>query len=281
MLGCVVAALVAAGVAVAATAPGARSIEPGEVTVQRQAEIIKPHPKRAYGDKGQMYADGCQLGAGEVTPKWCVYGNPSSDTTVFLVGDSTGMHYFPGIHPVAVEHGWRLVGMTKAGCSLALYPRDAECERWQRTMFELLAEERPDMIITGGRAKVDSAPTPVVIDGWERAFRRLERTGAKVVLMASTPEPPFNVPRCVERNRDDLTACAMRRKEVMGYTHTDVLGAERAGGVTIVKTTPLLCNEWRCPAVIGNVLIYRTTAHFTATWMESMSDHLERMLPAP
>ena len=42
-----------------------------------------------------MYADGCHLNPPETEVPECVYGNPSSKTTVVLFGDSHAMQWFP------------------------------------------------------------------------------------------------------------------------------------------------------------------------------------------
>ena len=63
-----------------------------------------------------MYADGCHLNPPETEVPECVYGNPSSKTTVVLFGDSHVMQWFPALNELAKERNWRLVGLTKAAC---------------------------------------------------------------------------------------------------------------------------------------------------------------------
>ena len=291
-IGAILGLLLVHGSAGAVWAPGARIVEgPGDVAVQDQARVLVPDPGVAYSDVGKQQTDGCQLQAGEVEPVWCVHGHPDSDTTVLLVGDSTAAHHFSALEPVANLRDWKLVTMTKAGCSLSLFPRREECETWQEKLFQLIEAEHFDMVITAGVSYIPgwavgaadgpAGATDDIEAGWEAAFERLVATGSKIVLMASGPLPPIDVTRCVTEHRDDLRACALPREEALGYPHTDVQAAKRVPGVTILRTNPFLCNRRRCPAVIGNVLVYRGHFHLTATWGESMAGHVDDRLPYP
>jgi hypothetical protein len=51
-------------------------------------------------------------------------------------------------------------------------------------------------------------------------------------------------------------------------------------GVTVIDPIGMFCPRDLCPAVIGNVLVWRSSAHMTATYSGTMSRWLERRLPA-
>jgi len=51
--------------------------------------------------------------------------------------------------------------------------------------------------------------------------------------------------------------------------------------VRLIDPTPVACTENKCPAVIGDVLVYRNGAHFTATYVRTLTPWLGKQLPEP
>jgi hypothetical protein len=94
---------------------GAAALQNGQ-SLQKSAKAVNPDPGETKENRPQMYADGCHLNPPETEVPECVYGNPSSKTTVVLFGDSHAMQCFPALNKLAKEHDWRLVGLTKAAC---------------------------------------------------------------------------------------------------------------------------------------------------------------------
>jgi peptidoglycan/LPS O-acetylase OafA/YrhL len=74
---------------------GAAALRDGR-SIQESAKAVHPTPREAEKKKNrpQMYSDGCHLDLPETESPECVYGNPSSDTTVVLFGDSHAMQWF-------------------------------------------------------------------------------------------------------------------------------------------------------------------------------------------
>jgi len=50
-------------------------------------------------------------------------------------------------------------------------------------------------------------------------------------------------------------------------------------GVDVIDPTDRFCLAARCPAVIGNVLVYRRTGHMTATYAATLAPWLDERLP--
>jgi hypothetical protein len=67
------------------------------------------------------------------------------------------------------------------------------------------------------------------------------------------------------------------RNRDVGQSDASLIAGEfHAKGATFVDVTPLLCQENRCPAIAGNVLVYRDGNHLTTAFMASRSDDLIR-----
>jgi hypothetical protein len=49
--------------------------------------------------------------------------------------------------------------------------------------------------------------------------------------------------------------------------------------VRLIDVAPMLCRDGTCPAVIGNVIVYRNDAHLTATYVRTLTTWLSHQLP--
>jgi peptidoglycan/LPS O-acetylase OafA/YrhL len=156
--GCTVAAVTAGMLLFASqpnipTAPlgdveGARALD-RQPKPQRKAAALRPNPREAGKDRSQMHDDGCLIDFGATEPKPCVYGNPSSNTSVVLLGDSTAIQFGNPMLALARKHDWRLVGLGKAGCTVAsteiysgkLERPYGECDEWRESALRQIEDE--------------------------------------------------------------------------------------------------------------------------------------------
>lgn len=270
---------------------GALAIERGE-PIQKTAQAVRPSPRDAKEDRGRLWNDGCLTKGKRRTSRKCVYGVRSSKTTVVLFGDSHALQYFPALNELARKHRWRLVGLTRASCPIADVNYQPTCNAWrENTLRRIETTERPDLVVvsnaTDRRFRVVRAgdridrrsSQPVLEAGQARTLRRLRAAGASVALIRDQARAPFNVAHCVSDAIDDLESCAFRAKRPPLYAF-DARGAARVKRVRVIDPMPVLCPERRCPAVIGNALVYRNTYHLTATYARTLAPWLERRLLA-
>jgi peptidoglycan/LPS O-acetylase OafA/YrhL len=284
-------------IASASEAVGARALAGGAPKVQQSARAIRPNPRSAIRDRGQADADGCLVRPLDTRSGPCVYGDPSSRATVVLFGDSHAMQWFPAVNAVAERRGWRLVVLTKAGCTPAdtrmynpqLRRRYSECERWRAHTLTRIARERPSLVVVGnssshqvirGGDRLDADASAVALESaLARTLRRLTRTGAAVRVMRDNPRPDRDVRACVSESLSNLGRCAFPRR--VGYAHRPVNRRAVAAvrGARLIDPVPMLCPGARCPAVVGNVLVYRNTGHITATYIATLTPWLSKRLP--
>lgn len=270
-----------------------------------KVSAVRPAPRNAKFDRGQMYADDCLVPPGGTTSPPCVYGDESSSTTVVLFGDSHAMQWFPALVRVARERGWRLVGLAKAGCPPAevasyteVFKRAySECATWREGALQRIEEESPDLVVTSslttytvmrdGHRLNRSASDAALTDGYAATMRRLQDAGARVTVMAETPRAGDRVPDCVSRHPHDLDECAESRREAFDYARLNTRAAHRVEDVTLIDATSRLCPEGpegpdgRCPPVVGKALVYRNGGHLTATYARTLHQWLARRLPSP
>jgi len=280
---------------------GAATLRDGHA-LQTSAKAVHPTPREAETEvnRPRMYADGCHLDLPEVESPECVYGNPSSDTTVVLFGDSHAMQWFPALNRLASERDWRLVGFTKSACppaevhiySAGLRREYRECDEWRKqTLDRIVKQEHPDLIVTSslstyrpredGRRLGGNASEDAMVDGYVSTLSKLRATGAPVVLIEDVPHPDKNVPECVSRSLDNLERCAFPKSKALGFPPVNSLAAAEVEGVRLIDPTPMVCPEKKCPSVIGDALVYRNGAHLTATYVRTLTSWLGKQLPEP
>jgi peptidoglycan/LPS O-acetylase OafA/YrhL len=270
----------------------------GRRGIQESAAALRPAPQDADADRSRAYYDGCLVGKREERSPACVYGDPTAAETVVVFGDSHAMQYFPAIERIARQRHWRLVELTKSGCPAArVRVRDyllgrayTECDAWREYALRRIADEHPQQIITSGTATYavlagghrlgHTGSRAALVAGYKRVFAQLRKLAGTVIAIHDTPQPPFDVPSCVAGALDHLRRCAFPKR--VGRPPGDPISvAARAAGVRLLDPVDQLCVRALCPAVIGNVLVYRQSGHLTATYAATMTPWFDRHIPAP
>jgi SGNH domain (fused to AT3 domains) len=87
------------------------------------------------------------------------------------------------------------------------------------------------------------------------------------------PRFAYSVPDCVRQHGRD--ACGMDRDAVYApdppYEHL----ADVPPNVSFLDLADALCDDTRCPAEIGNVLVYLDDNHLTAAYATTMAPMIE------
>ncbi|MBM9475524.1 acyltransferase [Nakamurella flavida] len=224
----------------------------------------------------------------------CVAGGTEAGSrTVMLVGDSHAHQWLPALQELAAADDWRLINLTKGACPLYdvtlvnnQLGRDyTECYAWREKVWARIDAERPDLIVTS--AAIFSEREGDFTERWSAGVHstltRLRATGADVVTIADTPFPRRNIPKCLAGHLDDAGSCAF--SPTTGQSDPARRAATTAdavaAGVTVVDPTPWFCDAARCPAVIGNTLVYRDNSHISTVYSRQIAPLLGAQLPAP
>nr|WP_227467988.1 acyltransferase family protein [Nocardioides lijunqiniae] len=265
----------------------------------RSVDRLRPSPLDAYRDLPEIYRGStpCVVGRYVEGFETCEFGDPDAERTIALVGDSKAAQWFAPVREIAEGEGWRLVVVSKNGCAFADVTRLAEgqrnpsCDAWSPWAMETVEELAPDVVLTvstfrdalppDDTSSTDQQHAPMV-DGLVTYWERVLATGATLVPLLDTPAPlNGTIPDCVQDHPDDLTQCAGPRKKGVRISGapTQREAAARVPDARIVDMTPILCpGGERCPAVIGNVLVYRGGDHITDTYAETARAALARRL---
>jgi peptidoglycan/LPS O-acetylase OafA/YrhL len=257
--------------------PGAAAIDVANLP----ALPVIPDPLIAFDDLGDIGEDReCLWPAVEPVP--CEFGDADATRTLVVVGDSHAWQFVPMLDRFGDENGWRVLSFARASCPFTPVPvlvdgvEDTECPAWRESVFAQLALSKPDLLVTtslgpwGYEHAGFSASTVVAqATGYRDYWSRLAAEGIPVVAIKDTPYMGFDITSCVATTLE-VAECGRDRSEVF---HADPLVSATSTDslVPLVDLTPGICRATTCPAVVGNVLVYRDAHHLTATYARTLA----------
>jgi peptidoglycan/LPS O-acetylase OafA/YrhL len=228
-------------------------------------------------------AGGCQL-----------HGDINSSTIVVLFGDSHAEQWYEAVNAVALEKHWRLVVLTKVGCtsaSIMTYRTGTsqpygECAQWRQSAVAQINLLRPSMVIMSSLAY---GATSVQVTGpvdagfaaaWLTTVAEIRAAAPRIVVIQDTPDPRgHSVPDCISMNPLNIRKCDLPVSQSIHATRVAVTTAALAGaGVRVIDPQPWFCTDSTCPAVIGNTLAYRDGSHISASYMKLLAPVLGPLL---
>lgn len=298
-LGAIVVAVVLA-VVVVRSGDDAPDPGTGETPVAESVVLdrLRPMPQDAKDDRPAIYDEGsgCQVTNGNRVPEICVSGDESADRLLMLVGDSKIAQWETAYSDLGRAGGWRVETMTKSACPFtdAAITADrkvkTDCREWGRSALRKVIAAKPDVVVVSQRASTallegkDERTGGAMVRGLHRYWQQLIDAGIQVVVHLDNPFPTTHpVYQCVEDHPDDVSRCAFDFDEGLAESAAPVLreAAESLPGVRIVDMGSAICpGGVRCPAVIGDILLYRAGSHLTRTFVVSVEQQLGRELAA-
>lgn len=275
--------------------PGALALDPRSPRpVPKGVEPI-PSFDVAHQDQPDYYAWPCRQtpsGSGEVTvcddpehPE----GSPGwRDRPVVLVtGGSHAGQWVPTFRVLAQRHGWRVLVADMAGCQLTTNrgqyppPRDVPvseaCQEWNEGIVEVIDDLAPDAVFTlatTSLGKPESTPLGF-LDQWEH----LREREIPVVGIRDSPRRVQPVPECLVAADDPDDCTVNRRSGAYGLADpSPFTQLSPRPDIGYVDLSQWYCPGTKCPAVIGNVLVYRDASHLSSAYARSLADPLDAEL---
>jgi peptidoglycan/LPS O-acetylase OafA/YrhL len=251
---------------------------------------LTPEPAQAHGDVPISSYDGCHADILVVTQGSCVFGDRKGKHTVVLFGDSHMQQWQPAFIRAGAYAHWRVVNWTKSGCAPAQVPEFngqlnqpfTQCYTWRALTLRRIAALKPTVVVVAG-ADVE-APTlspTAYADATVATVRTLQRTtAAKIVYLEDTPYPGYNVAECVAAHLDDVKACNLPLSKAYNQARHQAVNRalQKLGGVTLVNPEDWICAENKCPAVVGNLLVFRDDSHLSVEFSRWLSPVITSLL---
>jgi hypothetical protein len=259
-----------------------------------RVDFMVPSPLNVTGERASLDGRLCLLTMTSTKRDSCTYGPADAALTIAVVGDSKMHQWLPALETIANDRGWRLVTFLKSACPLVTgtVERQArefkECtayNKWRvQTLMEredidivLISQRTTASFIKNGELKERRA---VMVRDLTNLWRDLEAEGKEVVVLLDNPSPDSRILECVARNHRELSKCAFDRRDGTSRSGSAVQipAASALDAVDVIDLSDWICPGRQCPAVIGNVLVYREGSHLTTTYVKSLTPRLERAL---
>ncbi len=235
-----------------------------------------------------IFLGGCMRNTFEVGQPECATGDTASPTTVALIGDSNAAMWSPAFQEIAAQRHWRLETMAKAACPMLDLPtinmtadrEYTECDQWRGQITARLQAEHPRLVVLSvtrryglGKMRMGlKSYDPAWIDGVKRLVKTLRGTGAQVLVLGPIPDPLSIVPDCLADHLDNASACSVPTSK--GTNQVGIAAeaaATKSGGGQYADLTELFCTVDRCPAIVGNTLVYMDEAHVTREYSQELA----------
>ena len=257
--------------------PGARSLDPAYVGGADKSAPLLPTLATA-AEEWPQYAGGCTADEKELT-NVCTNGKENAAKTVVIIGNSHAHVWATPILTMADKYGWRVEAITKGYCPVTVGPATGlseGCLDFNKDTLKKVLEMKPDLVVTTStRTDPDPNAAEFMDPGWVPPIKSINDAGIPVVALRDTPRMHEAVPACLERNPDNYAACGSTTAENYQAASPDAAVAGQLPATKFLDFSRFFCPDKLCPAVIGNVMVYKDDNHVTRTYMESLTPYFE------
>jgi peptidoglycan/LPS O-acetylase OafA/YrhL len=258
--------------------PGAAALVDGAP----EAAPLLPPPVSVYEDWVRVDGWDCTPLTGTATDVCAQPVEAPPERRIVVVGDSHMQQFTATLIPLAAENDWQLVAMLHGACPFStaseVDPDDAECVAWNAAAADEIAYLRPDAVVTLASRDVRSGRTEQTPPGFVEQWWRLHELGIPVLAVRDNPRFDHYVPDCLRRHGRGAQVCGVDRDAVYAPDPPYTRLTDLPPNVTFLDVADALCNDERCPAEIGNVLVYLDDNHLTAAYATTMAGLVEEQV---
>ncbi|NYD76874.1 peptidoglycan/LPS O-acetylase OafA/YrhL [Arthrobacter cupressi] len=265
--------------------PGAAALKPENAGKPTPEARIIPGPSAM--DDEWAHVDGLCTGANVPTDpllQGCLQISPDAKPTKHIValGDSHAQQYMAALGPIAKQHGWEIVTLFKGNCRFGAETpeRTQDCNDFNKASAAYVLEHKPDAVFTVASLTHVEAPFETEVPGYLEGIKPFADAGIDVVGIRDNPRFAINMPECVQKKGPDSPDCNTPLAESLAASSPldDYRG--KVKGLYLMDMSDFICAEGVCPAVVGNVYVYKDENHLTRTYVETMIPMFERRLLA-
>ncbi|QCB96785.1 acyltransferase [Arthrobacter sp. PAMC25564] len=265
--------------------PGAAALAPENAGKPTPDAKIIPAPaalKNEWADIDGLCTDGNV--PGDPLLSGCLQNSRPETVTkrIVVLGDSHAQQYMAARGPIARSHGWEVVALLKGNCRFggATPDRDADCNAFNKASAGYVLEHRPDAVFTVASLTHIDAPFETEVPGYLEGVKPFTDAGMDVVGIRDNPRFGINMPECVQKHGPDAPDCNVPLQESLAASSPLDAYRGKVPGLHLMDLSDFICAGGRCPAVVGNVYVYKDDNHLTKTYVQTMIPMFEERLLA-
>ncbi|SDK53013.1 Peptidoglycan/LPS O-acetylase OafA/YrhL, contains acyltransferase and SGNH-hydrolase domains [Arthrobacter sp. ov407] len=214
----------------------------------------------------------------------CLQNNKPEKVTkrIVVLGDSHAQQYMAALGPIAKSHGWEVVTLLKGNCRFGgeSPERDADCNAFNRASAQYVLDHHPDAVFTVASQTHKEAPFETEVPQYLEGIKPFTDAGMDVVGIRDNPRFNINMPECVQKNGEDAAQCNVPEQESLaGSSPLDAYRGQ-VPRLHLMDMSDFICANGTCPAVVGNVYVYKDDNHLTKTYVQTMIPMFEKRLLA-
>lgn len=220
----------------------------------------------------------------------CIYGDPTSDTHVFLYGSALSGNWQPALAQIAIDESWKLEVRINENCPA--YEESKKCDAWLKQTKQYVLSVKPDLVISnfallGSRSSVmpngevrSGGTTKEVMNGEISTWIDFIEADIRVASLRGSTHYEGDPIECLKANPTSIEACAFSREaKYITSAELERYTSPFRQNINLIDLTNAFCLQDRCDAATSKgLVIYRDSTHVTKTFMLTLVESLRTPL---
>lgn len=250
----------------------------------------QPSPLEVEYDYPETSTDGFMSSFEDNEIRVGQYGDLDADRTIALIGGSHSEMWITALNILGQRNGFKVTTYLKMGCPISTdqnptippegipYPA---CYDWGQRALAQVIEDAPDAVFTTSTRPARDEPGDRLPEDYIPIFEELMANGIDIIGMRDTPWPPIEggTPACLA-DGGDAQSCGFPREIALKPQDPAIPFADANPQFHRIDLTGAVCTADFCPAIVGNILVYKDFHHLSATFVRSLTDDLEAQMAA-
>jgi len=211
----------------------------------------------------------------------CTRGYRGADATrIALVGHSQAAMLLVALIPYLDVMKWQLTIYTGNGCLWKTPALDLCKDAMGEVQRQMLADPY-DLVVTKAYRRLDDP------SHYADAWKPVADAGSRIAVISDNPDVGEATLACMQRVifGGQSGECDTPRSQAMEIPDQQIAAARMVPAATVIDLTQYYCDEDQCPAIIGDVIVYRDRNHTTTTYMRTLApaivDGIRQVLARP
>lgn len=268
--------------------PGARALLNGYPVPSLDPQ---PSPLMVTQDFPETSTDGFMSNFEDPGIHVGVYGDPNAKRTIALIGGSHAEMWISALHLLGQRNHFKVTTYLKMGCPMSteLVPKQngvpyPQCHAWVMDVMKKVKADKPDAVFTNSTRPRDYQSGDWIPDTYTPIFDEFLDAGIAVFGIRDTPWPHnaaglIDTPSCLAGGGNAET-CGSPRRLVLDPSDPARAFATGRPNFHPLDMSDGICTPDLCPAIVGNIIVYKDWHHLSATYVRSLTDELGRQMAA-